>query len=431
MDAGLRTGGVWDRYRPSFGFVSTRFAGTDGVSLETAKWVDVLRSKGCEVFFMAGLLDTEPEISHLSPKAFFHHREIEEVHYALFVEKKRTPALTARIAELKDELKEELRSFRRRFSFDILVVENALAIPLNVPLGLAITEYILEEELPTIAHHHDFHWERKRFHSVAAGDYLISSFPPAHPRIQHVVINSIAGEELARRAGVRWTLVPNVLDFKTLPPEIDDYTRDFRSEIALDPARRLILQPTRVVSRKGIETSIELVRRLGPDEGSLVITHDSGDEGYSYLKRIEEYAAFMGVDLRIISDRIAEKRGADDEGRKLYTLWDVYPHADLVTYPSSYEGYGNAFVEAIYFRRPIVVNRYAIFEADIEPKGFDVIAFDTFITEKTVEEIRRFLNDPDRAAQAAEKNYMLGWRHLSYELLEEKLQAILIEIYGS
>ena len=30
-----------------------------------------------------------------------------------------------------------------------------------------------------------------------------------------------------------------------------------------------------------------------------------------------------------------------------------------------------------------------------------------------------------------ETNYMLGWRYLSYEMLEEKLEALLTNIYGS
>ena len=45
---------IWERKTPSFGFISTRFAGLDGVSLETQKWVDVLAAKKCPVFYMAG-----------------------------------------------------------------------------------------------------------------------------------------------------------------------------------------------------------------------------------------------------------------------------------------------------------------------------------------------------------------------------------------
>jgi len=422
---------IWKRKKHSFGFVSTRFAGTDGVSLETQKWVDVLKSKDCRVFYMAGALDTPDEISYLEPKAFFQHPEILEIQHALFTKKQRSRAITQKVHAIKETLKDALEQFYDRFKFDILVVQNALAIPVNIPLGLALTEFITETGIPTIAHHHDFYWERQRFHSFAAMDYLRSAFPPIQPNIQHVVINSIAGLELARRTGASWTLVPNIMDFKILPQEIDDYNRDLKSEMGLDKNCFFILQPTRLVSRKGIETSIELVSRLKQKNCALVIPHEAGDEGFSYQERVQDYAKFMGVDLRIVSDLIAKERGVGADGRKRFTLWDIYPHADLVSYPSLYEGYGNAFVEAIYFRKPVLVNRYAIFEADIEPKGFKVISFDGFITSETIRNIKELSDDADRMKDMAETNYMLGWRYLSYEMLEEKLEALLANIYGS
>ena len=147
--------------------------------------------------------------------------------------------------------------------------------------------------------------------------------------------------------------------------------------------------------------------------------------------RIEEFVKLIDVDLKIISDRIGPKRGFDKNGRKIFTLWDVYQHADLIAYPSLYEGYGNAFVESIYFRKPIVINRYSIFIADIEPKGFDVISFDNYITNNTITEIKKLLDDPKRLSQMAEKNYITGWRYLSYEMLEEKIEQLLINYYGS
>ncbi|MBW2741450.1 MAG: glycosyltransferase, partial [Deltaproteobacteria bacterium] len=164
---------------------------------------------------------------------------------------------------------------------------------------------------------------------------------------------------------------------------------------------------------------------------SLVITHKAEDEGQDYLMRIEEFVKLIDVDLKIISDRIGVKRGFDENGRKIFTLWDVYQHADLITYPSVYEGYGNAFVESIYFRKPIVINRYSIFVADIEPKGFDVISFDNYITKDTIHTIKNLTKNSKRLAQMVEKNYMLGWRYLSYEMLEEKIEQLLINYYGS
>ena len=60
------------------------------------------------------------------------------------------------------------------FDLELLVVENALAIPLNLPLGLALTELIAETGIPVIAHHHDLAWERQRF--------TLNTVPTSSPR---------------------------------------------------------------------------------------------------------------------------------------------------------------------------------------------------------------------------------------------------------
>ncbi len=78
-------------------------------------------------------------------------------------------------------------------------------------------------------------------------------------------------------------------------------------------------------------------------------------------------------------------------GHKVYSLWDAYPFANLVTYPSIYEGFGNALLEAVYFKRLVIVNRYPVYNADIKPLGFEFIELDGFIDDGVVEETRRLL----------------------------------------
>ena len=58
------------------GFVSTRFAGTDGVSLETAKWATVLERLGHTCFYFAGECDRPADRSHVVPLAFYRHPDI-------------------------------------------------------------------------------------------------------------------------------------------------------------------------------------------------------------------------------------------------------------------------------------------------------------------------------------------------------------------
>ena len=110
-----------------------------------------------------------------------------------------------------------------------------------------------------------------------------------------------------------------------------------------------------------------------------------------------------------------------------YSLWDVYPHADFITYPSLYEGFGNAFLEAIYYRKPIVVNTYSIYMMDIQPKGFDVIELDGYVTEEAVVKTRAILEKSEMCEAMVEKNYKIATRYYDYSELRRKLRPLIHE----
>ncbi len=411
------------------GVVSTRFEGTDGVSLETGKWVQALQRLNCACFFFAGACEWESDRSYIVPEAHFQHPEIRRIHDAAFSFRTRSAEITGQIHRLKDHLKGHLYNFVAKFGVEILLIENALAIPLNIPLGLALTEYIAETGVTVIAHHHDFFWERKRFLVNGVWDYLNMAFPPHLPTIHHVVINSSAANQLSLRTGISSHLIPNVMDFDHRPPPPDEYTKDVRPALGLAPSEIFCLQPTRVVPRKGIEHAIELVRQLGP-HARLVISHASGDEGYAYEQRLREFAGLLEVKVNFVSDIIRDRRGLTADHRKIFTLSDIYPYTDLVTYPSDIEGFGNAFLEAIYYRRPLVVNSYSIFAIDIKPKGFRVIEFDGFITKDTVEQALQVLSNADLRTEITEHNYRLAKRYYSYKMLERCLRILLAACFG-
>jgi glycosyltransferase involved in cell wall biosynthesis len=183
------------------------------------------------------------------------------------------------------------------------------------------------------------------------------------------------------------------------------------------------------VARKGIEHAIELVRRLGRP-AALVISHAAGDEGTAYETRVREFAALLGVHVRFESDLVTPERTVLPDGRRTWTLDDIYPSADLVTYGSTIEGFGNAFLEAVYHRRPIIVNRYSIYEIDIEPKGFRAVEFDGFISQDTVDAARRLLDDPALVASWGETNHALAVRHFSFRVLARRLAALMAESLG-
>jgi len=315
----------------NIGFISTRFAGTDGVSLESAKWAQVLWDDKRVSYWYAGRLDRAPGVSMCVPEAFFGHPENCWINDRIWGEKSRSALVSQRIHRMAEYLKRTLYDFVAQFDLDLLVIQNALTIPMHVPLGLAITEFLAETGMPTIAHHHDFYWERTRFSVNAVADFLEMAFPSRAPNVQHAVINQAAQEELSWRKGVSSTLMPNVLDFENPPAALDAYAMDIREQLGLYPEDKIILQPTRVVPRKGIEHAIKLVSMLGDSKYKLVVSHEAGDEGMEYFQALSQLAKESDVDMRFIATRIGERRQVDSQGNKIYTLWDLYPYASLVT----------------------------------------------------------------------------------------------------
>lgn len=409
------------------GFISTRLNGTDGVSLEVEKWATVIQRMGHDVYYCAGELGGYAADGTLIPQLHFDHQSITNFSQQAFgsnSDKVNARKLVDEMYEMADHIRAPLRRFIRDNRLQLIVVENALTIPMNLPLGIALTGLIAELGINTIAHHHDFFWERQRYQSNQILDLLDTNFPAKLPSIAHVTINSIAQKRLKERRGIKSTVVPNVHDYAAPVPGIDDYTSDLREVLGLKKDDVFALQPTRVIQRKGIEMAIELVHQLGLPQ--LFITHRAHDEGLEYWHWLKREAGVMNVELRLV-DHLIDTQRKTLKGHKVYSLWDAYPHADLVTYPSTYEGFGNALLEAVYFKRLIVVNRYPVYNADIAPLGFEFIELDGFVDDGAVAKTRDLMNDPDRVKQMVDKNYELAQTYFSFEVLEQKLGDLIAQ----
>ena len=197
------------------GFIATRLSGTDGVSLEVAKWARVLGRLGHEVFYCAGELGGYAAEGTLVSKMHFLDEDIQRINRRAFGQSadKDPRQLLGEIGLLASELQDPIRQFIRANHLDLIIIQNALAIPMNLPLGLCLTDLIDETGIPTIAHHHDFFWERERYQANAFLDFLDTYFPPNLPAIRHVTINTIAQNRLRQRRGLDSVVIPNVFDF--------------------------------------------------------------------------------------------------------------------------------------------------------------------------------------------------------------------------
>ena len=170
------------------------------------------------------------------------------------------------------------------------------------------------------------------------------------------------------------------------------------------------------------------VRTVDLPDGSRVFLNEGASISYPSAFSNERNIELNGeAFFEVMSDPM----NPDVNHKETYSLWDVYPHADLITYPSLYEGFGNAFLEAVYFKKPLLINRYATFVQDIEPKGFDLIAMDGYLTRKTVSAVKIILNIPERRAQMVDTNYEVAARYYSYAVLRRWLNIMLTNFFGT
>ncbi len=396
----------------TIGFVSTRFAGLDGVSLEAAKVAAVAEAAGHHVVWFAGELGGEFSPGTVVPEAHFDSDENRALQAACFGSESAPEWAHDAIGQRTAHLEAALEGFVDEHGVDLIVTQNSNTIPMQLPLGLATVEMVRRRSLPTINHHHDFWWERTRFSPTARPDVLEQAFPPNEATMRHMVINSIAGEELRRRRGVDSVLLPNVMDFEQ-PPSAGD-AEAFRAAVGLTPSHVVVLQPTRIIPRKAIEDTIDLAAGIGPD-AVVVVTHPERDEGDEYAGVLERHAAHHNVRLEFFS--VDEPVGP--------TLADAYAAADVVSFPSRIEGFGNALLEAVYHRCPLVVRRYPVYVRDIAPTGLRAVEIDEGVTPEVVQRVIKRLETGRTAQAEVDHNYEVCLEHFSFAVLRDRFLPLL------
>ncbi len=410
------------------GIVIGRIGGVDGVALETEKWIKVLKKLGHKVFVLAGEFEGHhrrhhgfethfPLLSFFSPeceweqdKAFFHPDDnVDELH--------------EEIEKVSTLIVKRIKKWLSKKKIDLLISQNASALPAHLSMGLGIKRVVEETGIPTITHDHDFYWERgERYISPYASinDFVKETFPLVGANVKNVVINSYNQQGLKKRYNVDATMVPNVMDFSKPYGVVNKKNKFFLKDLGVKKKEIPLFQITRIVRRKGIETAIQLVHKLDNKKVKLIITgnhHD--DEGAAYF----HFLIDLIHDLKLINQVIfADKMVLDHKD-----LSYAYAHARACTYFSTYEGFGNAFVECALARKPIFVNNYKpVYWPDIGSKGFKAVMLeDNQLTDEKVREIERIIYDPDMCSEIGEHNYQIAQEHFSLETLKSLLTEIL------
>ena len=362
-----------------------------------------------------------PEMSFFSPESYWSQKK------AFFYPETNPAELIEHIDLYSKVIYKRILEWIAGRNLDLIISENASCLPSHLEMGLAIKNAVKKSGIPTITHDHDFAWERgDRYRSPhdAINEYVESHFPMRLHNV-HAVINTHAHNTLLDRFGRDSVNVPNVMDFDVPYGVPDEQNKAIPSVLGYKDDDILLFQITRVVRRKGIETAIDLVHRLDDEKIKLVITGNyADDEGSKYYNDLVNQIHELKLGDRVRFAYHCFNNKGEGSG---FGLSDAYARSRACTYFSTYEGFGNAFVEAVLAKRPIFVNNYEpVYWPDIGSKGFNAVMIEnSTLTPDALGEMKKVIYDLDYNREVAEHNFKLGKKYFSYDTLEEKLSELI------
>jgi glycosyltransferase involved in cell wall biosynthesis len=256
---------------------------------------------------------------------------------------------------------------------DVVIAENICSLPLNPRAGRAVADALRGRR--AVLRHHDVPWQRERFAHWTEP-------LPTDDAWSHVCINQLTQRQLRER-GIEAHVVYN--HFDVAPTGSRSAARDALGEDGL-----LALQPTRAIARKNIPESIRIAAKVGAT---------------LWLAGVAEEDYGPTLDALLAERRVPAIRGLPSG----VSIEDAYEACDLVTFPSTWEGFGNPTIESAIHRKPLVVGSYPVLE-ELRAFGFHWYDYDT------VE-----LGDE----KVLEHNYEIAARHFNLRDLPRAIRRIL------
>ncbi len=347
--------------KPTCAVVSFRLGLSDGVSIVAAAWQRALAAMGWRTVTVAGEGAADRLIPALAidgpPMA---HDEL-------------VTALTDAFADA-----------------DVVLVENLLSIPLNLAASRAVAQVLTGR--PAVLHHHDPSWQRDRFAHI-------TELPADDPNWRHVTINRMTERQFAQRSMSARTIYNG---FDPNPPTGDRFAT--RQRLGIGDHDRLFAHPVRAIARKNIPAAVRLCEQL---DGTYWLPNPA-EEGYdAELEQVLSEAS-----CPIIQTRLAELD---------LTVPDLYAAADLVLFPSTWEGFGNPPVEAALHRRPVTVGHYPVAD-ELRDLGFQWLDPDD--VDSIDQTLRRLAGQWPPDDETLAHNRRVATAHLSVEKMTEEMRSV-------
>ncbi len=355
-----------DRYGdriPTAALLSFRLGGSDGVSVEAAKWRRALEELGFVTVTVAG----GGPVDHLLPGLSIGSEE---------------PPLRSELVDALDRA-------------DLVVVENLCSLPLNPGAATLVADVLAGR--PAVLHHHDLAWQRPRFSRHPP--------PPTDDRWSHVTINQLSRRQLSEHGITATTIynsfvIPPQAGPATTAPEAERRRRTVRSSLGIGDGQRLVLQPTRAIPRKNVAGGLQVAAELDATYWLL----GPAEDGFGP----ELDALVAGADCPVVLGQPPDLVGI--------AVDDAYVACDVVALPSTWEGFGNPTVESVVHRRPLAIGPYPI-AAELAAFGFEWFGL------SETDRLRRWLEAPDPGL--LDRNLAVASAHFSVDDLPERIARVL------
>ncbi len=433
--------------------VHFRVGRTDGVSLEIACWKEILERRGVTVKLASGPENSGadfviPRLENQLDKKVF---ELDEEAFGGFKKITSSEEFVEKFQKIQREIELEFAKVIEEFRPDQLIISNIFSVGENLSAAGALFNVIKKSQVPALLVCHDFYWENQRYERPSCqfvSDYLQKYFPPKHHLFTYACINSIAAEKLRSRKGINAVLLPDTLDFDQKITDRGAQCAKLLREFGVERDDLVVLQATRIVRRKNIELAIDLVRELSTPQNLkelesrglyngkgfdssrnrvvLVLAGYAEKRDEEYLKRLLDYAKESNIKYVHLNGRAVAYGKSEKTGP---TLLDLHCYADLVTYPSEVEGFGNQVLEAVLARKPVATYLYPVFKKDIWPLGFGVISLGDQMSENPITGLSaiseralksaagaclELLTDSDKYHALVSKNFQIAKKYFSF-----------------
>jgi len=470
------------------GIIHSLIGKNDGVSIvidQTVNaMVDSMKMELGNIFFLAA--HSSPRFNAETNDVFWHKSEAHKRIIQDF-QSENTEGLDELIHREANYAKEVIKEWVERNHIDLIIAHNTCH-PYNFITAVGLGYYM--EELreqgiiwpKLMVWWHDSYFERpifakpnaviKKYLKYLPGNYVdgIAFINHSQVKIAKRMYQEEGFPHLEAFFKHRTCVVPNTSDIpwdwenvdwtqnKAIYPEQDNYNNDFFRDIGLlhklnergltlDDAC-ILLQHTRVVPRKRIETALDLAFKLEEKFLSehktksvvVLVSGHSGDEQEAYMDSLENYYAHWlkkkpGSNVLLIFGEGSILSHRDIIVDKKYYKFKEIPsivaaQGGIGTYFSEIEGFGNNLLEMMCYGLPVVINKYAIYKEEIEPLGFDLPATENGqIDEALVDEAYALLTDTVRRNQTVHHNLQVLSRKLDHAIIAEKLTPLIINIF--